>query len=134
MRVAGLDHVQLAMPPGREAEARAFYGGLLGMTEVTKPEPLAARGGCWFEAPGTVVHIGVDEPFAPQLKAHPAFLVHGLEQARRDLVAAGATVVPDESVADLRRFYTADPFGNRIEILEATDGFLGRSTIARNRD
>ena len=134
MRVAGLDHVQLAMPPGREAEARAFYAGLLGMTEVPKPAPLAKRGGCWFEAPGTIVHIGVEELFVPQRKAHPAFLVSGLEQARRDLEAAGAPAVSDESVPDLHRFYTADPFGNRIEILEAADGFLGRSSIARDHD
>ncbi len=130
MQISGLDHVQLAMPAGREDEARSFYGGLLGMTEVPKPEPLASRGGCWFEAPGTVVHVGVEEPFTPQRKAHPAFLVSGLAQARQALQSAGAPVVNDDSVPGLHRFYTADPFGNRIEILEAADGFLGRSGLA----
>ncbi len=124
MQIAGLDHVQLAMPPGREAEARAFYAGLLGLTEVAKPKPLASRGGCWFEGPGTVVHVGVEEEFAPARKAHPAFLVADLEAARTALRQAGAPVVPDDSLADVRRFYTADPFGNRIEMIQSGDGFL----------
>lgn len=132
MQVTGLDHVQLAMPAGREAEACAFYGGLLSMTELSKPEPLASRGGCWFEAPGTVVHIGVGEPLVPQRNAHPAFLVSELEQARRDLRAAGAPVVADGSVPGLRPFYTADSFGNRIQILEAADGFLGKISFVRH--
>jgi catechol 2,3-dioxygenase-like lactoylglutathione lyase family enzyme len=125
--VLGLDHVQLIMPPGREEDARRFYAGVLGMTEVAKPDPLAARGGCWFECTGTVVHIGAERDFAPARRAHPGFLVRDLEAFREKLLAAGASVVPDESLADVRRFYTADPFGNRIEIIQDGDGFAQRS-------
>ncbi|HLZ70140.1 MAG TPA: VOC family protein [Dehalococcoidia bacterium] len=126
MQVLGLDHVQLAMPAGAEAEARRFYTGVLGLGEVAKPPALAARGGCWFEAPGAVVHLGVETPFAPAYKAHPAFLVADLAAARRALAVAGAPIVLDDSLPDVRRLYTADPFGNRIELIQQGDGFSGR--------
>lgn len=123
MRITGLDHVQLAMPRGEEARARAFYADLLGLPEAVKPEPLASRGGCWFEGGRTVVHLGVESDFAPACKAHPAFLVEDLEGARRELAAAGAPIVPDDTLPGVRRFYTADPFGNRIELIQRGDGF-----------
>jgi catechol 2,3-dioxygenase-like lactoylglutathione lyase family enzyme len=131
VRILGLDHVQLAMPPGGEEAARRFYAGLLGMVEVEKPAPLAPRGGCWFEAPGTVVHLGIEEPFAPARKAHPAFVVTDLEACRAELLAGGAPLVADDSLPDVRRLYTADPFGNRIEIIQDGDAFMQRSAIAR---
>jgi catechol 2,3-dioxygenase-like lactoylglutathione lyase family enzyme len=108
-----LDHVQVAAPPGCEADARAFYGGLLGLAEVEKPEPLRARGGVWFEQ----LHVGVEEDFAPARKAHPALRVDDLDGLAARLAAAGAPVQWDESLPDVRRFYTADPWGNRIELL-----------------
>jgi len=126
MRILGLDHVQLAMPPGGEAEARRFYGELLGMEEVAKPSSLAARGGCWFRSREAIVHLGVEEGFSPARKAHPAFRVADQEECRRTLEAAGAPVVPDDSLPDVRRFYTADPFGNRIELIQDGDGFSER--------
>jgi catechol 2,3-dioxygenase-like lactoylglutathione lyase family enzyme len=131
MDVVGLDHVQLAMPPGEEARARAVYAGVLRMTEVAKPQSLAARGGCWFESVGTVIHIGVEEGFTPARKAPPALRVRDLEAARAHLRQAGAPVVDDDSLPDLRRFYTADPFGNRIELLQDGDGFAQRDAIPR---
>ena len=76
--LTGLDHIQLALPAEGEAAARAFYGDLLGLTEVARPAPLAARGGCWFVGPGLQLHLGVETPFAPARKAHPAFLVTDL--------------------------------------------------------
>jgi catechol 2,3-dioxygenase-like lactoylglutathione lyase family enzyme len=111
--VATLDHVQVAAPPGCEAEARAFYGGLLGLVEVEKPEPLRARGGVWFEH----VHIGVEEDFTPARKAHPALRVHDIDALAERLAAAGQRVDWDESLPGVRRFYTADPWGNRVELL-----------------
>ncbi len=129
MRVVGLDQVQLAMAPGGEDEARRFYAGLLGMTEVEKPAPLRPRGGCWFESRGTVVHVGVEEDFAPARKAHPALRVTDLEESRRALQAAGAPIVADDSLPDVRRFYTADPFGNRLELIQDGDGFAQRSPL-----
>jgi catechol 2,3-dioxygenase-like lactoylglutathione lyase family enzyme len=116
--IVALDHVQLAMPVGREAEARAFYDGLLGIPEVAKPPLLAARGGCWFVRGALKVHLGVEKEFRPARKAHPAFLVDDLATLRRSLEAAGLEVVSDEAMPGYDRFYVDDPFGNRIELLE----------------
>ena len=118
MRVVRLDHVQLAMPPGREAEAVAFYEGLLGIPHVPKPPHLAARGGCWFERGDLKVHIGVEDGFRPATKAHPAFVVEHVRDLARALAAVGRRVVDDEPLAGYDRVYVDDPFGNRIELME----------------
>ena len=121
--IIGLDHVQLAMPTGGEDEARGFYGGLLGLVEIEKPEPLASRGGCWFTGPSTIVHLGVQQGFAPARKAHPAFLVADLDGLRARLIDGGVPIVPDDALPGVRRFYAADPFGNRLEFIQNGDGF-----------
>lgn len=123
--ITGLDHVQLAMPPGGEERARAFYAGVLGMREIPKPEPFAARGGCWFVSGRVHLHIGVEEPFAAARKAHPAFLVDDLAAIAVALERAGAPVGPDGSTGT-SRLYTEDPFGNRIELIADGDGFSQR--------
>jgi catechol 2,3-dioxygenase-like lactoylglutathione lyase family enzyme len=110
-----LDHVQIAAPPGCEAEARRFFGGLLGLRELEKPEPLRARGGVWFALGDRQLHIGVEQDFAPTRKAHPAFRVSPGELDRLAGVLEG--VEWDDSLPGVRRFYVADPWGNRIEIL-----------------
>jgi catechol 2,3-dioxygenase-like lactoylglutathione lyase family enzyme len=115
---AGLHHVQLAIPPGAEPEARAFYGGVLGMSELEKPPVLAARGGCWFRSGGWEVHLGVENDFAPSRKAHPGVLVDGLDLLAEQLSAAGIAVQWDGHFPGHRRFYASDPFGNRLEFLE----------------
>jgi catechol 2,3-dioxygenase-like lactoylglutathione lyase family enzyme len=112
-----LDHVQLAMPTGAEADAVAFYVGALGLTEVPKPPVLAARGGCWFESGAVVVHLGVDPAFVPATKAHPAFVVDDLEGLCSRLAALGISVTDDDALPEVRRCYVADPFGNRIELI-----------------
>jgi catechol 2,3-dioxygenase-like lactoylglutathione lyase family enzyme len=118
VRVVGIDHVQLAMPAGREAEAVAFYEGLLGIAQVPKPPHLAARGGCWFEDGAVKVHLGVDPDFRPATKAHPALLVDDVRALAEHLRAAGCRVVDDEPLEGYDRVYVDDPFGNRIELLE----------------
>ena len=115
----GLHHVQLAMPAGREADAVAFYGGVLGLDQVPKPANLAGRAGCWFHSSAVEIHLGVEEPFHPSRKAHPALLVDDLGALREQLAAAGVPVTTDEPLAGYERFYAADPFGNRIEFLQA---------------
>jgi catechol 2,3-dioxygenase-like lactoylglutathione lyase family enzyme len=114
-----LDHVQLAGPPGCEAEAREFYGGLLRLEEIPKPGPMRASGGVWFRVGAEELHIGIEDPFAPARKAHPALRVDpgDLDALSQTLQQAGAPVDWDERYPGVRRFYTADPFGNRIEIL-----------------
>ncbi len=121
MAVLGLDHVQLAAPAGCEAEARRYFGELLGLVEIEKPAPLRARGGVWFSIGSQQLHVGVAEPFAPARKAHPALRVaHGeLDALAERLSAAGAKVIWDESLPGERRFYSEDPWGNRIELLAA---------------
>jgi catechol 2,3-dioxygenase-like lactoylglutathione lyase family enzyme len=128
VEIVGIDHVQLLMPTGGEPAARRFYGELLGLREVAKPEELAPRGGCWFVGVGgTAIHLSVDQRFIAAPKAHPGLIVVDLEAARRSLVAGGARVVEDPSGVRLRRCYTEDPFGNRIELIEAGDaGFSER--------
>jgi catechol 2,3-dioxygenase-like lactoylglutathione lyase family enzyme len=116
-----LDHVQVAAPEGCEAQARRFYGELLALPELEKPDALRGRGGVWFGlASGAQLHIGVADAFAPALKAHPALRVAGapaLEALAARLSGAGARVQWDEQLPGVRRFFTADPWGNRLEVL-----------------
>ena len=116
--IRALHHVQLAMPRGREDEARAFYGDILGMTEEPKPENLARRGGVWFAAGEAQVHLGVEDDFRPAKKAHPALLVDDLHAMLARCRAAGCVVLEDEPLPGYDRVYVTDPFGNRIELLE----------------
>lgn len=106
------------MPAGREDEARAFYGGLLGFREVAKPANLAGRGGCWFSTGNLQIHLGVDKAFEPAMKAHVAYEVDDRGVMRERFEAAGLAIVEDEPLPGYRRFYVADPFGNRVEILQ----------------
>ena len=118
--ITGFDHVQLAMPRGREDAARSFYAGLLGMTELAKPPLLAVRGGCWFASGIAVLHLGVEEPFTPARKAHPALLVDDLDGLFGVLTGAGHECVrADGEIPGVRRFHTSDPFGNRVEFQQA---------------
>jgi len=117
-RVTGLDHAQLAMPAGGEDRARAFYAGVLGMTEIPKPPVLAGRGGAWFRAGAAEVHLGVEADFRPARKAHPALRVDGLRALVDACVAAGHAVTPGEVLDGRARAYVHDPFGNRVELIE----------------
>jgi catechol 2,3-dioxygenase-like lactoylglutathione lyase family enzyme len=116
--ILGLDHVQLAMPRGGEDEARCFYSGVLGLTELEKPPNLAKRGGVWFALGEQQLHLGIEDEFRPARKAHPAILVDGLDELRERLLARGFAPIDDEPLVGHRRFYVDDPFGNRLEFLE----------------
>ena len=120
--VIDIDHVQIAAPKGCEAEARRFFGGLLGLREIEKPALLGLRGGCWFQVGARQLHIGVEEPFRPAAKAHPAFAVRDVEALRAVLEAAGVKCTWDEELAGVRRFYAQDPWGNRLELLSPGPG------------
>ena len=115
--LAGIDHVQLAAPPGCEPEARRFFGGLLGLEELEKPEALRERGGVWFRIGAQELHVGVEADFAPARKAHPAFLVPEYDAVRSRLRAAGVELRDDTSIPGVRRCYAADPWGNRLELI-----------------
>ena len=119
MAITGIDHVQVAAPKGCEQEARAFYGALLGLEEIPKPEPLAARGGCWFRAGAQELHVGVEEPFAPARKAHPGLVVEDLDVLAARLTAEGIVVTYDDAIPGTKRCHVADPFGNRLELRQA---------------
>ena len=116
--LTGIDHIQIAAPPHSEDAARKFYGALLGMEEIPKPENLKANGGCWFQCGSQEVHIGIQPDFAPSKKAHPGFTVNALEQLKDRLTEAGYTIKEDAPIEGRSRFFTDDPFGNRIEFLE----------------
>ena len=113
-----LHHVQLAIPRGGEGECRAFWGDVLGMQELEMPTVLAARGGCWFRSGGFEIHLGVEDDFAPARKAHPGILVARIDDVAARLVASGVEVTWDDTFPGHRRFYAADPFGNRLEFLQ----------------
>ena len=113
-----IDHIQLAMPKGEEPAARAFYGSLLGMKEIAKPENLQARGGVWFTLGDRQVHLGIESDFHAAKKAHPAFLVDDLDTLRTTLSTAGYPIIDDEPLPGHKRFYSRDPFGNRLEFLK----------------
>jgi catechol 2,3-dioxygenase-like lactoylglutathione lyase family enzyme len=119
MEIVGLDHVQLAAPPGCEEEARRFFGELLGLAELEKPEPLDGRGGVWFALGSQQLHVGVEDDHRPAVKAHPALSVRDLDALAARLEAAGMPVEWDTSLPGVRRFYAADPWGNRIELVAA---------------
>jgi len=108
------------MPAGRETEARAFYGALLGLSEMEKPHNLAGRGGCWFQGGNAKVHLGVATNFAPATKAHPAFLVRDLSALRAKLLSAGCPMKNDVPIEGFDRIFVDDPFGNRIELMQRT--------------
>lgn len=132
--VLGLDHVQVSIPPGGEERARAFYGGVLGLREIPRPASLAVRPGMWFECPRASLHVGVEADFRPARKAHPAFVVADLGACRAALERTGAAIQAAEEVPGIARFHTADPFGNRIELVElvAAAGVPGQGARPAN--
>ena len=112
-----IDHVQLALPPGEEPAAIAFYEGVLGLAQVPKPEPMASRGGAWFRAGDVFLHLGVEADFHPAKKAHPALVVDDIDALAAHLLATGHDVRWSDDLPDRRQLYTDDPFGNRLEFL-----------------
>jgi catechol 2,3-dioxygenase-like lactoylglutathione lyase family enzyme len=115
VEIQRIDHVQNAIPVGEEDAARAFYGGLLGLTEVPKPAALAGRGGCWFEQGDVQVHIGVEADFRAARKAHVAFVVDDVASLNATARAAGYEVKDDDPLDGVERIFVFDPFGNRLE-------------------
>jgi catechol 2,3-dioxygenase-like lactoylglutathione lyase family enzyme len=117
--IIGLDHVQVAAPPNNEQEARRFYGSLLGLPEIPKPAGVAESGGAWFACGAQQIHVGVQDPFLASRKAHPGLAVAdaaALNALAERLTSAGAPVRWDDRLEDVQRFYTEDPWGNRIEL------------------
>lgn len=118
MSFTRLDHVQLAMPPGREDNARAFYVGALGFEEIPKPSELSARGGAWFRAGSITLHVGVEADFRPARKAHPALRCAAYDALCKRLRDRGLDIVDDPIPFEGKpHAYLADPFGNRIELI-----------------
>ncbi|MBA2463310.1 MAG: glyoxalase [Actinobacteria bacterium] len=118
--IESIDHVQLAAPPGCEEQARRFFGDLVGLEEIPKPGALTARGGVWFRCGLQELHIGVEPDFSPARKAHPAFRVRALDDLRIRLESAGTATREDAAgIPGLRRFHVDDPWGNRLEFVEA---------------
>ena len=122
MRIHRLHHAQLTIPPGSEDRARAFYCELLGLPETPKPASLAGRGGFWLQLGNAQVHVGVEERSdRAATKAHVAYEVDGLESYRSRLEAAGHPCEDGVPIPGWSRFELRDPFGNRLELLEASE-------------
>lgn len=113
-----LDHVQLAFPAGAEDDADAFYVGVLGFSVLPKPPALAARGGRWYQSGSMQLHLGAERDFRASAKAHVALRTTGYDALRARLAAHGARVEDDDEIENVTRFYTWDPFGNRLEVIE----------------
>jgi catechol 2,3-dioxygenase-like lactoylglutathione lyase family enzyme len=124
MAITGIDHVQIAAPRACEPAARVFYGDVLGLEELPKPEPLRARGGVWFRAGEQELHIGVEDPFTPAGKAHPGLVESDLDALRDRLRAAELDFVDDDKIAGVDRLFVADPFGNRLEVRQGSKGSI----------
>ena len=122
--VTDIDHLQIAAPKGCEAQARHFFGDVLGLAEIEKPKSLRSRGGCWFRVGSRQLHIGVEEPFRPATKAHPAFSVNDIQTAFAHLQNRGILCVWDKPLAGRRRFYARDPWGNRLEFTQPSQNGL----------
>ncbi|HEY7719797.1 MAG TPA: glyoxalase [Pedococcus sp.] len=115
MNVLGLHHVQVCCPAGSEDDLRGFYGGVVGLPEIAKPPALAARGGVWFRAGAHELHCGVETPFVPAAKAHPALAVTDIDAMAAAVEHAGGRITWDRNIPGVRRFHTHDPVGNRVE-------------------
>lgn len=113
-----LHHVQLAIPPGAEQQARAFYVDVLGMVEIQKPPVLAARGGLWVRADHLEIHLGVEQDFRAARKAHPGIVVDDIEALQEHLTASGVDTERDDDFPGFHRFYVHDSLGNRLEFLQ----------------
>lgn len=114
-----LHHVQVSGPAGCEDAMRSFYGGVLGMTELEKPEQLRRRGGAWFRSGSLEIHVGIEEGFRPARKAHPGVAVDDVDALAEQVAASEAPVEWDDSIPGVRRFHTSDPVGNRLEFQQA---------------
>ena len=122
MFLTGVDHIQISAPPGCEAEARDFFGRLLGLEEIEKPEALRPRGGCWFKVGKHQLHIGIEQDFHPARKAHSAFSVEHIARLFERLSEAGISCAWDDALGGIKRFYADDPWGNRLEFTEPGSG------------
>jgi catechol 2,3-dioxygenase-like lactoylglutathione lyase family enzyme len=111
-------HVNVTMPAGGEAAARAFYAGLLGLVEIPKPQSMRPRGGVWFDAEGVDVHVSAEDVrTGPDTYRHFGLECRDIDALRAKLAAAGVAT-EEGRPAPWRRFFVRDPFGNRIEIHE----------------
>ncbi|MCM3585984.1 glyoxalase [Mesobacillus maritimus] len=117
-RFNDIDHIQLAAPKGKEKEAREFFCGILRMEEIEKPVALKTNGGAWFKSGNVQIHVGIEEPFSPSKKAHPAFKIENLEGLKQHLTKHKILFIEDHLLPGANRIHIHDPFGNRIELLE----------------
>lgn len=109
--------MNLTIPPGGEAAARAFYTEILSLTEIEKPRELRANGGLWYRVGELELHLSVEDarPRVPS-RRHVGFIVDDLEGARRFFERHGIATLPQADMPSWKRFYVHDPFGNRLEI------------------
>lgn len=118
--IIGLHHAQITIPKGTEPEGKAFYCGVLGLREKEKPESLTGRGGFWLEVGNTEVHVGTEEGFDRlTTKAHIAYQVENLSSWEDILEKENIKIIRGIPIPGFDRFEFRDPFGNRVEMIQA---------------
>lgn len=118
MPIRSIEHVQVAIPVSGEERARAFYAGILGFAEIAKPAEMAERKSIWFASGSVNLNLGIEPDFHPAQRAHPAFVVEGLDAILAACERTGLTTKPDTAFNGYRRAHVFDPFGNRLELME----------------
>lgn len=117
INIKRLDHIQICIPKGKETEARQFYTGIIGLTEIPKPKELIPNGGLWYQIADTQFHIGTENE-NNKSKQHPAFEITDIQKARTYLENHGIEIREEIQISGQIRFSFRDPFGNRIELLQ----------------
>jgi len=112
-----LNHIQICIPKGEEDKGREFYCGILGLTEIEKPERMKANGGFWVEIADMQIHIGTEEMIGPS-KRHPAFEVESLDEIKSYLISENIKVIEQQNVGEFMRFSFFDYWNNRIELMQ----------------
>ncbi len=122
MSIVSLQHVQMIIPAGMADEARRFYGELLDLAEMPRPQSLSdsGRAGAWYRIGDQELHLRfeADADGEPEMSdRHPAFVTNDLDGLRSRLSAAGFELEEAIPIEGRARFFTRDPGGNRIEFL-----------------
>ena len=118
---ATLHHVNVTVPRPLEEAAKHFYGVVMGLQEVPKPEASRGRGGAWYQLGLIQLHLSVEDlEGSPMSKRHVCYTVSNLAEAEQRFRNGGVEIFPDDiPTPGWSRFYVRDPGGNRLEIAQA---------------
>ena len=119
---AAIHHVNVTVPRSLESQAKHFYGVVMGLQEVSKPEESRGRGGAWYQLGAMQLHLSLEDGLGEHCisKRHVCYTVADLAQAEQQFRDAGVEILPDDiPTPGWSRFYVRDPGGNRLEIAQS---------------